>query len=322
MTPRRLGLGVYLPTWYPTDNHPVSWEEMRRLALHAESIGVDSLWVPDEIGYGAPQSPRQLYWEGWTALPALAECTSRVVIGPMITPASFRHPMLLAKMASTLDEISGGRLVLGLGAGGPADIALHIFGYAAETRAARFREAIQVIVPLLREGRVDFRGTYYEANDATLGPRGPRSTGPPIWIGAGGPRMLRLAARWADAVNFNTWGATTPDDLREPLSTMDSACREENRDPGTLGRTAWVTISFARSERDLVGGQLRTIRGSAPEIASALTAFGDIGIEHLLCFIDDGADDPTSVGLPATTRLGLDRFADVIAELRTLEEAG
>ena len=123
--------------------------------------------------------------------------TSRIELGPFVACNSFRNPALLAKMAVTLDEVSDGRLVLGIGAGWH-EPEYHAFGYPYDDRVGRFEEALQIIAPLLREGRVDFEGRYCQARDCEIAPRGPRPAGPPILIGAQRPRMMRLAARFAD----------------------------------------------------------------------------------------------------------------------------
>jgi alkanesulfonate monooxygenase SsuD/methylene tetrahydromethanopterin reductase-like flavin-dependent oxidoreductase (luciferase family) len=157
--------------------------------------------------------------------------THRVELGSLVACTAFRNPALLAKMADTIDEISGGRLIVGLGAGwdGPENQA---FDIKSDHRVDRFEEALQIIVPLLRTGRVDFAGKYYQARDCELRPRGPRPGGPPILIGAKGPRMLRLAASYADL-----WNAEGP--MRQPgeiiplRASGDAACAAVGRRIGS-----------------------------------------------------------------------------------------
>ena len=141
---------------------------------------------------------------------------------------SFREPALLAKMADTLDEVSGGRLLLGLGAG------YHVpeytaFGYPHDHLAGRFEEALQIILPLLKGERVTFHGKYYNVDDCVLVPHGPRPGGPPIWIGARQPRMLRLVAQYADA--YNTMAHAVPETANEQFGQLDEACEEVGRNP-------------------------------------------------------------------------------------------
>lgn len=179
-------------------------------------------------------------WECTTMLSALAAATSRVELGSLVMCTGFRNPALLAKMADTIDEISGGRLILGLGAGYP-DREYPAFGYPTDHRYSRFAEAIHIIHGLLREGSIDFDGTYYQARECELRPRGPRPGGPPIMIGTRGKRMLRLTAQYADLWNaFLLRGHSRPEDLEPAMGSLDAACKDVGRDPATLARTASV----------------------------------------------------------------------------------
>ncbi len=192
----------------------VGWAKLREIARTAEAVGFDTIWVEDHFifRHSPPiiMEPGESHgrWDTWVILSALAEATSRVTLGPFVACTGFRNPALLAKMADTLDEVSGGRLILALGAGWHRP-EYDAFGYPFDHRVSRFEEAIQIIMPLLREGRVDFQGQYHTARDCELLPRGPRPNGPPIWIGAKEPRMLELTARYADAFN-SVWHPTPP----------------------------------------------------------------------------------------------------------------
>ena len=165
------------------------WPDLRDMALAAEAVGFDTLFVPDHLLFRQsptdnaiqvemPAGKTRGAWEAWTVLCALAAATSRIELGPFVACNSFRNPALLAKMAVTLDEVSDGRLVLGIGAGWH-EPEYHAFGYPYDHRVGRFEEALQIIAPLLREGRVDFEGRYYQARDCEIAPRGPRPAGPP-----------------------------------------------------------------------------------------------------------------------------------------------
>src|SRR5215211_254506 len=204
---RPLKVGLILPdTEREMGGETARWSDLVVMARMAEDLGFDSIWNADHLIYRFPDKDVQGPWESWSLLAALAAVTSRVEIGPLVSCTSFRNPALLAKTADTVEEISGGRLILGLGAGWhePEYIA---FGYPFDHRVGRFAEAIRIIAGLLREGRVDFEGTYYQARDCELRPRGPRTSGPPIMIGTTGDRMLRLTAEFADL--WNAWGLNT-----------------------------------------------------------------------------------------------------------------
>ena len=169
----RLRLSVYLPTWADATGQPVPWPELRALARQAEAIGVDAVFVPDHVG-----GPTSEFWEAWTLLGALAAVTDHVAIGPLVTPFALRHPVLVAWMARTLDAVSGGRLILGLGTGVAVDRAWSIPGIPTARLFSRFEEGLRIVAPLLREGRVDFQGRIFSAHQATIGPSGPRTNGP------------------------------------------------------------------------------------------------------------------------------------------------
>jgi alkanesulfonate monooxygenase SsuD/methylene tetrahydromethanopterin reductase-like flavin-dependent oxidoreductase (luciferase family) len=173
----------------------------------------------------------------------VAEATRRVHLGTLVACTGFRNPALLAKMAETLDEISGARVMLGLGAGWHQS-EYEAFGFPFDHRVSRFEEALQIIVPLLRHGRVDFKGQYYQARACEILPRGPRPNGPPIFIGAQRPRMLRLVAGYADS--FDADYQTGPAGALQRLAALEKACHEVGRDPGSLGRMAATRVAFAR----------------------------------------------------------------------------
>ncbi|HVB65558.1 MAG TPA: LLM class flavin-dependent oxidoreductase [Nitrolancea sp.] len=254
----------------------VGFKDLRDLALAAEAVGLDSFWLPDHLIY-RPHEPEQLgCWEIFTTLGALANATSKIALGSFVAATSFRNPALVAKMAATLDEISNGRFLLGLGAGNwePEHTA---FGYPFDHRASRFEEALQIIAPLLREGSVDFHGKYYEATECVLRPRGPSPSGPPIWAGAKGERMLRIIARHADAY-IAIWpiDPTQVVELREKLAT---ACAEVARDPATLELTVGTFVQLPENGQPADG---RAIGGTYAEIAATLQAFAALGVGHLI----------------------------------------
>jgi alkanesulfonate monooxygenase SsuD/methylene tetrahydromethanopterin reductase-like flavin-dependent oxidoreductase (luciferase family) len=304
--PRRpLKVGLNLPTVEGTlAGKTASWADLLAFAQRAEALGFDSLWVPDHLLLQWQEHTRGI-WECWSLLAALAAVTSRVEFGPLVTCAAFRSPALLAKMAATVDEISGGRLIVGLGAGwnGPE---YRAFGIPNDHRVDRLEEALQIIVPLLRAGHVDFAGRYYQARGCELRPRGPRPGGPPVLIGAKGPRMLRLAATYADL-----WNAEGP--LRRPEEIIplraagDVACGEVRRDPTTLGRSASVVVDLPMVQDR--GGQASPAQGARPEptspeeIAELLRGYAREGLSHI------------QLWLTPSTAAGMEWFAAVLDQL-------
>jgi alkanesulfonate monooxygenase SsuD/methylene tetrahydromethanopterin reductase-like flavin-dependent oxidoreductase (luciferase family) len=317
-TVSRLQLGLCLPTWEDRHGRAARWRELRELARSAEEAGLDSLWVPDHLLY----RPDWGFRDGWTVLPAVAAVTCRVAIGTLVTCAAFRNPALLAKMASTVDEISDGRLVLGLGAGVPErDGSWRAFGYPTDHAVSRFAEAVEIVARLLREGRLTFQGRYYHVHDCELRPRGPRPEGPQFWIGGQGPRMLRLAARWADV--FNLQGLLTdPALVAEPLARLDEACREAGRDPATLRRTGYCLVSFAGADADMGGYRAAAIAGTPEAMARRLHALHAAGVQHLVCIIDPGEASGALTQYSLVTPRALERFVRVMEALRTLETHG
>jgi len=190
----RMQVGLIMPIAEDDPSRSIpSYAQIRAIARQAEAAGFDSIWVYDHLLYRFPEQPTAGIWECWSILAALAEATERVLLGTLVMCVPFRNPAVLAKMAATVDEISGGRLILGLGAGWHKP-EFEAFGVPFDHKVDRFDEALQIMVPLLREGKVDFSGTYYSAPDCQLLPRGPRPRGPEILIASAKPRMLRLTA--------------------------------------------------------------------------------------------------------------------------------
>lgn len=289
----QLKIGLFLPfADYMMDGRTPRWSDLLAMAQEAEQLGFDSLWLGEHLIAHLPE-PHPWFrvpashpwpepapigaWECWSLLAALAAATTRIEIGPLVGCTSFHNPALLAKMADTIDEIAGGRFVLGLGAGWLEDD-YRAFGFPFDHRASRFEEAITIIHALLHEGYVDFAGTYYQARECELRPRGPRPHGPPILIGSTGPRMLKLTARYADLWNLELWGNHQPEEIG-PLRTMaDDACAAVGRDPATLGRT--VVLNVNPTDRSDIA-ETEAIRGSAEELTGTLRAFAQEGISHI-----------------------------------------
>ncbi len=297
---RPLKVGLSLPeTEFRRGPEVARWPELRQLAERAEAVGFDSLWVIDRLLFpaadeyvGVPVPETHGGWEAWSLLAALAAVTSRVELAALVTNNLFRNPALLAKMADTVDEISSGRLILSLGAGdGGGDAAM--FGFETDHRVGRFEEALQIVTGLLREGRVDFTGEYYQVRDAELRPRGPRRHGPPILIGSQlKPRMMRLVAQYADW--WNTWLPIPPEEVATALEPLVAACAAVGRDPGTLGLSLILPIDLPVPRQHppstAYGSDRATddsvLRGDPATIAERLRAYAQAGIGQIIVHLD------------------------------------
>jgi probable F420-dependent oxidoreductase len=270
---------------------PLRWTELREMARLAEDVGIDTLCVPDHLlfrngsGVSLPEGETRGNWEAFSMLSALAAVTKRATLLPMVACTSFRNPALLAKLADTVDEISDGRLLLGLGAGWH-EPEYAAFGYPYDHRVSRFEEALQILVPLLKGDTVTFRGRYYSVDDCVLAPRGPRKQGPPIWIGARRPRMLGLVARYADAYHTDQLLAVDDTKAAEDLfAVVDDACRQIGRDPSTLARTSGCTVAVEGADEVEGGVPAVAIRGSNEEIVEKLAAYAAVGVTHFTCWL-------------------------------------
>ncbi len=288
---RPMRIGLVMPIAENDETRQTSgYAEVKELALQAEATGFDSIWVFDHLLFRLPDQPTSGIWEAWTILAALAAVTKRVTLGTLVLCTGFRNPALLAKMAATLDEISDGRLILGLGAGWHQP-EYDAFGFPFDHRVDRFEEALQIIVPLLREGHVDFEGRFSQARNAELRPRGPRADGPPILIGASKPRMLRLTARYATSWNTGWLGQSTA--LPARRAPLEEACRAEGRDPATLEVTVGVAITTpgTKPSNDQPEDPTKALAGSAEDVANGLRAYAEMGVGHVICSLSSATTE-------------------------------
>ena len=281
----KIGLMVFLAN-DRTDFSKRPYDSIRMVAQQAERDGFDSMWLPDHFLYRNPGEPTRGIWECWTTLAALAEATNHVEIGTLVTCNSFRHPAILAKMATTVDEISHGRVILGIGAGWN-EPEYQAFGLPFDHRVGRFEEALQIIKPLLHDGHVDFSGKYYQARNCEIVPRGPRSTGPPLMVGCErkSPRMLKLTAKYADLWNTGYMGP--PEMMKEAIPSIQDACKAVGRDPATIGVTALIGLWFpdlwpSKYQGKKPGFLENPLVGTGQEIAAAFQAYARLGVKHIM----------------------------------------
>jgi alkanesulfonate monooxygenase SsuD/methylene tetrahydromethanopterin reductase-like flavin-dependent oxidoreductase (luciferase family) len=288
---RPLKVGIQLPEV----ERVVRWPELREMARTAEAIGLDSIWVGDHLLYRdrgpLPVGP----WEAWSQLAALAAVTTNVELGPLVASTSFHNPAMLAKKAATLDEVSGGRLILGLGAGWN-EAEYRAYGFPFDRRVSRFEEAFTIIRALVREGRCDFHGAFYELDDCELLPRGPRPGGPPLMVGSEGPRMLAITLPHVQA--WNAWYAWFGNSLQGYLplrDKIDAACREAGRDPADVERTVALEVGFegalGEENGDLRRPRTDALSGEPDALAATLRAFAGAGVRHVQLVLD-----PITVG--------------------------
>jgi alkanesulfonate monooxygenase SsuD/methylene tetrahydromethanopterin reductase-like flavin-dependent oxidoreductase (luciferase family) len=286
--PARLKLGYHLPE---TDR-PTTWRDIASLSRTAEAVGFSSVWVPDHLLYKFENEPPDAPWECWSMLSAIAAMTSTVEIGPLVLSASFRNPALIAKMAATVDEISGGRLVLGLGAGWH-EPEYRSYGFPYDRRASRFAEALTIIHGLLRDGEIDFAGQFHEARECVLIPRGSRPCGIPLMVGSRGEKMLEIALPLVDAWNaWYQWGANSPEGLAPIVDQVDAIGRRVGRDPAAIRKTSAVLVSPDPSHQPIPfnGRVVPAITGDAEQVAEQLTRFSAIGIDELMVVLEPNTE--------------------------------
>jgi alkanesulfonate monooxygenase SsuD/methylene tetrahydromethanopterin reductase-like flavin-dependent oxidoreductase (luciferase family) len=277
------------------------------MARTAEGVGFDSLWLGDHLLYDLPGGVTRGPWEAWTALAAVAAATERVELGPLVASTSFHAPAMLAKQAATVDAISGGRLIVGLGAGWN-EREYRAFGFPYDHRVSRFEEAFTIIRGLLRGGRVDFDGAYYRVEDCVLDPGPARPGGPPLMLGSASPRMMRIGLPHVDA--WNVWWSdygNTPGGFAAVRDRVDEAAVQAGRMPGEVAATAAVLVSLpggtGRLTGDVSGGPIRAVQGSPADISGHLEAMAGAGATHLQLVVD-----PITMG-------SIEMLGDVLATL-------
>jgi probable F420-dependent oxidoreductase len=274
------------------------------MARAAEEVGFDSIWVGDHMLYrgdGAERGP----WEAWTLLAALAAATERVALGPLVACTAFHPPGLIAKMAATIAEVSGGRFVLGLGAGWNEE-EFRAFGLPFDHRVSRFEEAFTIIRMMLAGERVTVRGHYLQAEDAVLLPL--PAAPPRLMIGSNGPRMLAATLPHVDG--WNTWYedyGNSAEGFARLNERISAAARDAGREPEDIERSACVLVAVDGSsgERASTPDAPRPVTGSADRMSSALRELHEAGADEIILVVDPITEE-------AIRRLG-----DAVAELRS-----
>lgn len=296
-------IGIYLPLEW-SNNHidPVeAYESMTRVAQESEALGFASVWLFDHFhSSSAPQLTEQMIFECWTTTAALARDTSRIRIGQLVTCNSFRHPALLAKMASTVDVLSHGRLDLGLGAGW-YEAEYQAYGYPFPDTPARLRqlrEALQILKALWTENEASFTGTYYQVHEAINQPKGVQQPHIPILVGGKGEQVtLKLVARYGDACNF-----THPDaaEMQQKFALLRRYCAEIGRDPQEIRRTIFINGCIGESQSEAMTkaaklplkftlDHLRTrgLLGTPETIRQRLSEMEQLGVQEVIVSLPD-----------------------------------
>jgi alkanesulfonate monooxygenase SsuD/methylene tetrahydromethanopterin reductase-like flavin-dependent oxidoreductase (luciferase family) len=288
-------IGIQLPEV----EREVRWPEVAAIARAAEDSGFDSIWVGDHLLYRGGGRPERGPWDAWTQLAALAALTTRTRLGPLVAATAFHPPGVIARMAASIDEISGGRFTLGLGAGWN-ETEFRAFGFPFDKTVSRFAESFEIVRRLLAGEHVTFDGEFHGVDDAVLLPPPRRRV--PLMLGSNGARMLGIALPHVDA--WNTWYSSygnTPDGFANLRSDVDAACVRAGRDPGELIHSACVLVRVA----DGVGERPHD---APPVVAKDLAA-------HLRLLAEAGADEAILVLDPIDER-STRQVANAIVDLK------
>jgi probable F420-dependent oxidoreductase len=272
-------VGVQLPEV----ERDVRWPELAAMARAAEETGFESLWVGDHLLYRGDGRPERGPWDCWTVLAALAAVTERVELGPLVACTAFREPALLARTAAAVDEVSRGRLRVGLGSGWN-EAEFRAFGIPFDRRTSRFEEAFEIVRRLLGGERVTLDGEFQSLSDAVVLPRPARV--PPLMVGGEGPRLLAATLPYVDW--WNTWFdrfGNRAEGFAGLNTRIDEACERCGRDPGEVRRSACLLV-----EIDGGAGERRAQTEAHPITAEALpaelAALGQAGADEAILVLD------------------------------------
>jgi alkanesulfonate monooxygenase SsuD/methylene tetrahydromethanopterin reductase-like flavin-dependent oxidoreductase (luciferase family) len=284
--PRPLKIGVQLPEV----EYDYDWPQLKEMTRTVEAIGLDSIWLGDHLMYRpVGDLPARGPFEAWSTMAALAAVTERVQIGPLVASLGFHTPPMIAKKAATIDRISGGRFILGVGSGWNED-EYRGFGLPFDHRVSRFAEALAIIRELFATGACDFHGDWYDVDGALLFPKAIQPGGPPLLLGSFGPRMLHVALPHVQM--WNAWNhdyGNTREGLAQLMATIDAACDEVGRDPATLARTVCplVRMTGGKGRPSGSGEVVPPLDGTDPAaLASELKALAAMGIAHVMLVLD------------------------------------
>jgi F420-dependent oxidoreductase-like protein len=280
---------------------------MSRVAKQAEELGFYSAWLYDHF-LTVPRPTQEITFECWTSTAALARDTQRIRIGQMVTCNSYRNPALLAKMASTVDALSHGRLICGIG-GGWYEQEYHAYGYdfpPTKERLARLREAVQILLAMWTQPEAYVEGKYYQINGAINQPKGVQKPHIPLLIGGSGEKVtLKLVAQYADACNVGGDTAT----IKHKLEVLKQHCENVGRDYNQIRRTTSIdycalapTVAEARAkipaeEREGIEKRESALIGTPEMMRQRIAAYEEVGIQELIIHFVDSATNPEALPL-------------------------
>ena len=273
----------------PGGDRPVpTWASIKERAVLAEQVGFDMFVYEDALMYKGDSGTMGV-WESVALSGAIAEATSTMQFGQSVINSPYRSPAMTVSIAETLSEISGGRYILGIGAGNTDDADYEGFGFPTDHRYSRFAEAIEIIHTLVRSDSIDFDGEYYTARDCEIVLRRP-GDGLTINIAAGGDKMMGLVARYADAWNWWTWDMDVDQSLahlQATITKLEGACERIGRDPGSIERTVDVYSVVPPGMTHEGGSMERPVAGTAEEVAASLLALEAVDIAEVRVDLTD-----------------------------------
>ncbi len=321
--------GLFIPQGWRLDlvgiNPAQQWAVMRDLAAYVDAGDVwDSLWVYDHF-HTVPMPTAEATHEAWSLMSAYAATTSRIKLGQMCTAMSYRNPVYLAKVATTADIISGGRIQMGIG-GGWYEHEWRAYGYgfpSAGVRLARLDEGVQIMRDAWRDGVVSFEGKQYQVDGAIVQPKPLQPSGIPLWIAGGGEKVtLRIAAKYAQYTNFTS----EPEGFEQKSRILADHCREVGTDYGAIVRSANIGTVVGSSESEVkdrlarirariapVAGEAATDAmlgsmstpqagsGTPEQLIESLTSLKSLGCEYVICYFPEAAYDRSGIELFETT---------------------
>jgi F420-dependent oxidoreductase-like protein len=308
-----IGFGVFAPQGWKTELRSIEdaeaqWAKCREVALLAEDLGFDSIWVYDHF-HNIPEPSHEAVFECWTTMAALAEATSRIRLGQMVSCTSYRNPALTAKITSSIDVISGGRLDWGVGAGWYWH-EYEAYGWPFEenkVRIGKLQDAVEVVKAMWTQPDAEFEGKYFSVKGAQCDPKPVQRPHPPVWIGGGGEQLtLRVVARHADCANFGG----KPDEWAHKREVLQRHCKDVDRDEDEIRKTISGEVLLREKEDDIralvdageagslwnepydswVAGNLV---GTPEQVCEKIRAYVDLGCTYFVPWCSDYPDDTT-----------------------------